>query len=502
MTSCAQIATMRKGASSKQKSTTPTLQRAAVKSSCQCDACAKKKGVLQRAALSEHAPEQVPDIVHDVLNSPGQPLDRATREFMEDRFNHDFSAVRVHTDARAAESARAVNARAYTVGPHVAFSRNAYAPATSIGRRLLTHELTHVLQQLHAHSEPESLSIRQAASAENEADKNMNAVLRGDPLQSSHRLFGRAIQRFPLNRPAEPDDGKCYVGTGLTPMRVGQLAHTAIQTRLLEEGIDNEVTLKGKTKGRTSRADLVGLWREDEARARGLPVGPRVQTLYGELPYVLAEIGEIKPLSYSIGANREKAKREVENYVKEWNDAYPDIPAVPMRSAPFGFVPWAFGGSTKVVLWRPPVDGVVVYNCPFGTEPEPLPVPVPAEKSHQNYRSRQENEVSRRRQPFGGEAGQKERKLSDAARTALEEFFREKHQPNKKDASEFLKERPWIVPLIVGLSAAALLALVFPLVVASGAVMAELALLLLSEAEVMAPAVAPAVAAAVIQKAS
>jgi hypothetical protein len=378
---------MRKGAS-KPKSATPTSQHAAVKSSCQCDACAKKKGVLQRAAVSEHAPEQVPDIVYDVLNSSGQPLDRATREFMEDRFNHDFSAVRVHTDARAAESARAVNARAYTVGSHVAFSRNAYAPATSIGWSLLAHELTHVVQQKGAHSQPESLSIQQAPIAEGEADRNMSAVLRGDTLQSSLRLLGRTLQRFPLNRPAEPDDGKCYVGTGVTPMEVGKLAHKAIQTQLLQSGIDNEVTLKLKSKGRTSRADLIGLWREDEARARGLPVGSKVQTPYGQLPYVVAEIGEIKPYSYSIGGdNHNLAKREIEDYLREWKETYPDIPAVPMRSAPPGVVSCVFGATTKQVLWRPSFDGLVIYNCPLDPERKLQPAPsfalAPAKKSDQ-----------------------------------------------------------------------------------------------------------------------
>ena len=61
----------------------------------------------------------MPSIVHEVLRSPGQPLDATTRGFMEPRFGYDFRAVRVHTDSQAAESARAVNALAYTVGRDV-----------------------------------------------------------------------------------------------------------------------------------------------------------------------------------------------------------------------------------------------------------------------------------------------------------------------------------------------------------------------------------------------
>lgn len=66
---------------------------------------------------------------------------------MEPHFGHDFSGVRVHTDAAAAESARAVNALAYTVGQHIVFDAGKYAPETGAGRRLLAHELTHAVQQ-------------------------------------------------------------------------------------------------------------------------------------------------------------------------------------------------------------------------------------------------------------------------------------------------------------------------------------------------------------------
>lgn len=90
---------------------------------------------------------EAPPIVHEVLRSPGQPLDAATRSFMEPRFGHDFSRVRVQTDAKAAESARAVNALAYTSMNNIVFDTGRYAPGTQEGRRLLAHELTHVIQQ-------------------------------------------------------------------------------------------------------------------------------------------------------------------------------------------------------------------------------------------------------------------------------------------------------------------------------------------------------------------
>ena len=103
--------------------------------------------VLQRRATDRDPVTAVPPIVHDVLNSPGQPLDSATRAFMEPRFGHDFGNVRVHTDAKAADSARAVFSHAYTVGKDVVFGENRYAPTTDSGRELLAHELAHTIQQ-------------------------------------------------------------------------------------------------------------------------------------------------------------------------------------------------------------------------------------------------------------------------------------------------------------------------------------------------------------------
>ena len=117
-------------------------------SSSECEECNKtRQGTFQRAAVNNSPIHEVPPIVHEVLHSPGQPLAAETRAFMEPRFGHDFSNVRVHTDAKAAESARAVNALAYTVGRDVVFGTGSYIPGTITGDRLLAHELTHVVQQ-------------------------------------------------------------------------------------------------------------------------------------------------------------------------------------------------------------------------------------------------------------------------------------------------------------------------------------------------------------------
>jgi hypothetical protein len=102
---------------------------------------------LQRHANGSPGSSVAPPIVHEVLRSPGQQLDTATRDYFEPRFGHDFSQVRVHTDEKAAESARAIGARAYTVGNNLVFGAGGFLPASSSGKQLLAHELTHVVQQ-------------------------------------------------------------------------------------------------------------------------------------------------------------------------------------------------------------------------------------------------------------------------------------------------------------------------------------------------------------------
>jgi hypothetical protein len=94
--------------------------------------------------------------VNEALVSPGRPLEPALLHEMEQRFGHDFSQVRVHTDEKAAAATSRVNAVAYTVGRNVVFGAGRYSPTTSDGKRLLAHELTHVVQQTarRAHSCP------------------------------------------------------------------------------------------------------------------------------------------------------------------------------------------------------------------------------------------------------------------------------------------------------------------------------------------------------------
>jgi hypothetical protein len=114
----------------------------------------------------------LPAPVEQVRRSPGRPLEPTLRAEMESRFRHDFSGVRIHADSVANESAAALEARAYTLGPHIAFASGAYDPSSDAGRRLVAHELVHVVQQVRPHgsgapvdAEREAAQLGDAAAA-------------------------------------------------------------------------------------------------------------------------------------------------------------------------------------------------------------------------------------------------------------------------------------------------------------------------------------------------
>ncbi|MGI8587617.1 MAG: eCIS core domain-containing protein [Chloroflexia bacterium] len=159
----------------------------------ECAECRKKReGTLQRAAVHPGPAPEVPPIVQDVLRSPGQPLDASTRAFMEPRFGHDFSGVRVHTDGRAAQSAAAVNARAYTVGPDVVFGAGQYG-----GEKLLAHELAHVIQQSRGGTrQPSPLP---GDRFERDAERAAGAFSSGDTRIQVHEAGAWGIARSPLS---------------------------------------------------------------------------------------------------------------------------------------------------------------------------------------------------------------------------------------------------------------------------------------------------------------
>jgi Domain of unknown function (DUF4157)/Protein of unknown function (DUF3238) len=235
-----------------------------------CHGKKPKREALNSQFEAEHL-HAVPSIVHEVLRSPGQPLDMDTRAFMESRFAHnfggvrvfhnawhapqgrmtvgpahdefeqetkrvshglttsrknlqsdgrrpgyDFSRVRVHTDKQAAESAKAINALAYTVGDHMVFGPGQYAPDTLEGKRLLAHELTHAIQQRAGPTGPAAMILGMSRSddiAEHEASAVEDAITHDAPVPPL-RLRAGHIARQEAATPLVPSTPPTAAASG------------------------------------------------------------------------------------------------------------------------------------------------------------------------------------------------------------------------------------------------------------------------------------------------
>lgn len=141
----------------------------------------------ERAACKAKRLAQATSLVAETLGEPGRPLEPATRADFGRTIGHDFGSVRVHTSERAAQSAKALSARAYTVGRDVVFAAGRYDPRSEAGRRLLAHELTHVRQQADA-TPSGPLRVVDSPAAEAEADRAARTVTARMPV---------AVQRQP-----------------------------------------------------------------------------------------------------------------------------------------------------------------------------------------------------------------------------------------------------------------------------------------------------------------
>ena len=177
-----------------------------------CSSCEEED--LQREAQDKGIPqsgererlEVSPDVESGIksLGGGGRPLADSLRAFFEPRFGHDFGHVRIHTGCEAAQLARAVNARAFTVGRDVVFGAGEYAPETTAGKRLLAHELTHVLQQAGGAAQRElRVEPEQQRAAGASGDR---AVLHGPSRRSPAAKVGsllapRRIQRLTIHTP-------------------------------------------------------------------------------------------------------------------------------------------------------------------------------------------------------------------------------------------------------------------------------------------------------------
>ena len=142
---------------------------------------------------------ELPTAVKETVSFGGQSLDAETRAFMEARFGQDFSRIRVHDDAAAGVSAKAVEAQAYTMGEHIVFGAGRYSPSSSSGRELIAHELAHAIQQYKGHA-------GNRGAAEREAEEAAEAIRAGKPAHVVGQSGPEPFQRQPAGPPNSPQN--------------------------------------------------------------------------------------------------------------------------------------------------------------------------------------------------------------------------------------------------------------------------------------------------------
>jgi hypothetical protein len=220
----------------------------------------KRRGVLQRSAAHDRADGSVPPIVHEVLSEPGQPLDAGARAFFEPQFGTDFSGVRVHTGHKAAQSADAVNARAYTVGRHIFVRDREPGSVHGVERGLLAHELTHVVQQRNI-TEAGDVRIAAIEPCEREARAAAQGEIPG-------HVTPATAGGTPLQRAADgPDESLGFLDSRVADVVAAKAIGSDVAWAVLKEAIRGFVV---ETRGELAK----GRGNRISARFRDLLTSP------------------------------------------------------------------------------------------------------------------------------------------------------------------------------------------------------------------------------------
>jgi hypothetical protein len=207
-----------------------------------CPECRAAK-VRRSARAASAAPSVDPGLVAPVLRTPGRPLEPGARSFFESRLGADFSDVRVHADSAAARSADSLHASAYAAGRDIVFGEGHYAPATREGRRLIAHELVHVLQQASGRV-PAHPTVRPPGdSFEREAENVAERVAAGAAAVRAPAKGGeaqtQAVQRQAESEeseePTKSDDEELYRPDGEAESREPE-KHEELPVQLSREG--------------------------------------------------------------------------------------------------------------------------------------------------------------------------------------------------------------------------------------------------------------------------
>lgn len=267
----------------------------------ECTECHKQQSQLLREASNQTQPSKASPLVTDVINSPGQPLDMGIRLFFGQRFAQNFSHVRIHTDTQAGESARRLNARAYTVGNHVAFGTGEFSPNTNKGTRLLAHELAHTVQQAPLH--PGNVMLSKAVPsvstpvdpAEHAADNAAALALEGASPTAVVRMARSARPTVLIQRDINDPERFRRVHSAVFPQSAGGTTallpwqdpgpgHIGTEETLYREARPVIVAELARFSP-TDPARLMQLTTESDVDVEAIPADARIHTRFPMIPF-------------------------------------------------------------------------------------------------------------------------------------------------------------------------------------------------------------------------
>lgn len=250
----------------------PAIQRAAPQIRRKCLGCEKEqeeKATIVRAkrdigALTGPSGVNATSVSPlDVIQTGGRPLDQSVRSSMESRFQRDFGKVRIHTDARAAQSAQRLSARAYTTGTNIVFGAGEYSPHTPAGASVLAHELTHVVQQEGA--TPWSAGVETLAEGGQSVRVLPPLGQRGDAFEreaevmpkrsdSLRQMQGTSLQRIELPRPL-PICGAMVTDVDILPPRPRALVECGLPPTVMVTRVN--IVGRQRTAASTGRGRII-----------------------------------------------------------------------------------------------------------------------------------------------------------------------------------------------------------------------------------------------------
>jgi len=294
--------------------------------------CQEPDDLVQTKGSNGSRPEVTADLESRInsLQNGGATLPPSLRSGMESRFGRDFSQVRIHTGTVASETTQAVKARAFTRGSNIAFAPGQYSPGTDSGKRLLAHELTHVVQQGGA----------APARTGNGNTSGGNSPGKTGPVS---RITASTVSRNTVQRGVASG---CWV-PALNNNRIGELIHNYLGGLCAagysgctwNTGITSLRRKKGKSRRSSTRPDLL-----------------RVQ---GNV----AELGEIKPMSWRSGSKRSSISSDLTNKIAQYKRTNPTMTATRMTSVAFPPTTPFFLDPRQDLVVLGPLAGLYFYKC-------------------------------------------------------------------------------------------------------------------------------------------